>query len=155
MAAACWAMSAVAASHPHDNLETTLREVVLTPSVPIADEAVRLTIVQVFFPGVPDRFACRMQVRALNQSGNHINVRTLLNTFDETKESVDSWLVPTGDLAPGQEVLRTYSCRQASAVEVSRETPYGWPGTCAVDGVDISPCPVILHVSSTLELPKE
>ncbi len=131
------------------------REEDLIPNSAGTAQQVRLSVVQVFFPGVPDRFACRMEVRAFNDSHSRINFRTLLQTFGSNKTALDSWLIPTGPLNPGQEVLRTYSCRQASSVEVSRITPYGWPTTCEVNGEEASPCPIELHVTSSLALPPD
>lgn len=151
--AAVWAGTADATYHALTDPDAGHMEV-LAPNVGGDKQAVRLSIVQVFFPGVPDRFACRMQVRAWNQSADHINVSTLLKTFDTDKAPLDSWLIPTGDLAPGQEVLRTYSCRQASSIEVSRTSEYGWPTTCVVNGEATTPCPVELHVTSSLTQPE-
>lgn len=132
-----------------------IREEDLVPNMTGAAQQVRLSVVQVFFPGVPDRFACRMQVRAINDSHARVSFRALLQTFDSDKAALDSWLIPTGQLDPGQEVLRSYSCRQATSIEVSRVTAYGWPTTCEVDGEEASPCPIELHLTSSLALPPD
>jgi hypothetical protein len=151
--AAGWTAAATAALHP-DVDGGAVRVEVLAPNTASRPEPVRLSIVQVFFPGVADRFACRMQVRALNQSTSSVNFSALLKTYDEGKVALDSWLIPTGELAPGQEVLRTYSCRQAASVEISRKSEFGWPTKCEVDGREASPCPIELHVTSSMPLPQ-
>ena len=148
-----WAVTAAAAYHSSMDPGAVLEEV-LAPNTATPPEPVRLTIVQVFFPGVADRFACRMEVRALNQGSSRVNFSTLLKTYDDGKEALDSWLIPTGELAPGQEVLRTYSCHQAASIEISRKSEYGWPAKCEVGGREASPCPIELHVTSSLALPK-
>lgn len=148
--AAMWAVAAAAMSSPD---EGAVRHDVLAPNVAGHVDPVRLTIVQVVYPGVSDRFACRMQVRALNEGTSSVNFSALLQTYDRDKKPLDSWLIPTGDLAPGQEVLRTYTCHQAASLEISRDTEYGWPVKCEVDGQEASPCPVELHVTSSMALP--
>ena len=151
--AVTWAVAAMAAATQPPPDEGAIRQEVLAPNTSAPPDRVRLSIVQVFFPGVSERFACRMQVRALNQGASRINFSALLKTYDEGKAPLDSWLIPTGDLAPGQEVLRTYSCRRAASLEISRRTEYGWPVKCEVGGHEASPCPIELHITSSLALP--
>lgn len=151
-AAVMWTAAAAAATQPPAD-QGAVRQEVLAPSTSAPPDPVRLSIIQVFFPGVAERFACRMQVRALNQSTSQVSFSALLKTYDETNAALDSWLIPSGDLEPGQEVLRTYSCRRAASLEVSRRTDYGWPAKCEVDGHEASPCPIELHVTSSLALP--
>ncbi len=151
--AALWAVAAAAAYHA-DADPGAVREEVLGPNTSAPPEPVRLSVVQVFFPGVAERFSCRMEVRALNQGSTSVSFSALLKTYDDGKAALDSWLIPTGELAPGQEVLRTYSCHQAASIEVSRQSAYGWPTKCEVDGREASPCPIELHVVSSLSLPQ-
>ena len=118
-----------------------------------SSDTLELSITQVFFPGMSEKTGCRMQITARNRSPSRINMRALVNTFDGAKEAVDTWLVPTGELKPGEEVLRIYSCRTAHVAAVSEASPYAWPQTCNVDGANASPCPVTLHVSMTIAAP--
>jgi len=118
-----------------------------------SSDILELSITQVFFPGMSEKTGCRMQITAQNRSASSINMRALVNTFDGAKEAVDSWLVPTGELKPGEEVLRIYSCRTAHAAVVSEASPYAWPQTCVIGGVVASPCPLSLHVSMSIAAP--
>lgn len=147
-----WIAPAVAGNPHAAEGETTLREVTLAPSVPPSDDAVHLTIIEVNFPGLSERSACRLQVLAVNEGGNRIGLRTLLATFSEANGLINNWLVPTGDLDPGGQSLRTYSCKIASTLKVSKESTFGWPHVCDINGNQVSPCPVALKISSNLPL---
>ena len=149
--ASFWAAVAVASSNSAGE-DASTHEIVMKSSVGGGD-TLHLTIMQVFFPGLPERAGCRMQVIARNDGTSRVSMRALVNTFDEAKGAVDTWLVPTGDLKPGEEVLRVYSCRTAHDVAVSEASPYGWPQTCTVNGADTSPCPLTLKVSTSISLP--
>ena len=113
---------------------------------------VTLRVEQVYNPGMSDKRGCRMQVSFINTSKASVNVRVLVNTFDSTKQPADTNLVPSGDLAPGKSVMRLFSCIPAETVEASRDNQYGWPVTCDINGTEQSPCPVMFHFSSTLEI---
>jgi len=145
-----WAATAV--GHNADD-QTASHDVVMTSALGPSSDTLVLSITQVFFPGMSERTGCRMQITARNQSSSRISMRALVNTFDSAKEAVDTWLVPTGDLKPGEEVLRIYSCRTAHDATVSEASPYAWPQTCVIDGAATSPCPVTLHVSSSIAAP--
>jgi hypothetical protein len=147
MAGLLWA--AAAAAEPAESIERTE---VLLPDSASEPRQFRLNVEQVFFPGVPDRVACRMQIRAFNDSKQRIGLRLLIQTYNKEKELLDSWLVPTTELAPGQEMLRLYSCRPAVLVEVMRNSDYGWPNSCQIAGEDTIPCPVVLNYHSALAL---
>jgi len=150
VAATAWA--AAAASHGAND-EATAHEVVMASALGPSSDSLHLSIVQVFFPGLSERVGCRMQVIARNDSHTHISMRALVNTFDDDKAAVDAWLVPTGDLKPGEEVMRIYSCHTAHEAVVSEASPYGWPQVCFIDGKEMSPCPLTLRVVSSLEPP--
>ena len=117
-------------------------------------ERLHLTVEQVFFPGLSERVGCRMQISARNDTGTPVSLRLLVNGFDDSKAVVDTWLVPTGDLKPGEEVMRIYSCVAGHEFAVSEASPYGWPQTCVVDGNTMSPCPLGLAVTTIIQAPK-
>lgn len=112
----------------------------------------RIIITQVNFPGVPDRSACRFTFRAINEGHETVAAHTLLRTFDTTKGELNVWMVPTGDLAPGQSAERLYSCKTAQYLTLDRETMGGWPGRCTINGQERSPCPLTLSVEANLNL---
>jgi hypothetical protein len=152
-ATACLAAAAAMANRPNGGNGGDLGEAILTAASPAeAEGPIRITAVQVFFPGVPERFACRMQLTVANEGDRVISLRTLLTTRDGDNQLVNSWLVPSGILAPGEAVERIYSCKQADRLTVSRESPHGWPTVCVVGGEEVSPCPVALRISTSLRL---
>ena len=109
----------------------------------------------VYNPGMSDKRGCRLQVYMTNTSKVKINMRTLLATSmsgDGSAEPdvADIDMVPTADLAPGQKVMRLYSCKPADTVTVPRDNVYTWPNICEINGEEQSPCPVELHFSSTM-----
>ncbi len=110
----------------------------------------KVVVQMVFNPGMSDKRGCRLQVFLTNQSKVMINLRTHITTYDSQPEVADVNLVPSGDLMPGQMVMRLYSCKPADAVDVSRDNLYAWPNVCDIDGHEQSPCPVEIHFSSTL-----
>jgi len=110
----------------------------------------KLVVQQVFNPGMSDKRGCRLQVYLTNQSKVKINLRVHVTTYDSQPEIADVNLVPSGDLGPGQQAMRLYSCVPADTVEVSRDNIYAWPNVCDINGAEQSPCPVAIHFSSTL-----
>jgi len=110
----------------------------------------KMVVQMVFNPGMSDKRGCRLQVYYTNTSKVKINLRTNVTTYDSQPEVADVNLVPTGDLAPGQMIMRLYSCKPAEAVEISRENQYAWPNVCDIEGKEQSPCPVAIHFSSTM-----
>lgn len=112
----------------------------------------RIIITQVNFPGVPDRSACRFVVRAINEGRETVAAHTLLHTYDGTKDALNTWMVPTGTLAPGQSAERLYSCKTAQFLVLDRQSMTGWPGRCTINGEERSPCPLTLAVEANLNL---
>ena len=66
------------------------------------------------------------------------------------KGTLGVWLVPTGDMKPSEETTRTYSCVKAGTLDTLCTSQYGGPMIFRVDGAEVSPCPVVLQVSSSL-----
>lgn len=112
----------------------------------------KIVISQVYYPGVPDRVACRFTVRAINQGHERVAAYALLRTLNSDKEIVNTWMVPTGDLAPGESSERLYSCKTAQYLQVDRKSMSGWPGRCEVNGEEQSPCPLIVGLEANLNL---
>ncbi|MBI5163103.1 MAG: hypothetical protein HY985_04285 [Magnetospirillum sp.] len=158
-ALAAWAVAASAASPTGDKAAPAppsmgvLREILLRAPSDTAMGTVAVTVMQINYPGVPERAACRMQIVIANEGKSQINLRTLLVTLDDSKTLIDNWLVPSGTIAPGKSVERLYSCKIASTLTVDRDSAYGWPRQCDVNGVEMSPCPLALRVSSSLPMP--
>lgn len=119
-------------------------------SAPEGQERIRITVALVSYPGVPERAACRMKFRAENQSGRRVALSTLLHTFDGSQSDLNSWMVPTGEMAPGATVERLYSCKAASFIRLDQRSDYGWPRSCTVDGERLTPCPMRLDVRFNL-----
>ena len=119
-------------------------------SAPAGADRVRISVSVVSYPGVPERASCRMLFRAVNDSGTQVELATQLHTFDTYKKDLNSWLVPTGAMAPGQAVERVYSCKSASFVALDQQSDYGWPRTCMVKGETVTPCPIALKVDFNL-----
>ncbi|MGE5547642.1 MAG: hypothetical protein ACM33T_12135 [Solirubrobacterales bacterium] len=140
------------AAAPVAGQPTTGSKPLVAASLPTGSETgqVRINVSIISYPGVPERSSCRLKFRAVNESGNRVAVSTLLKTFDTYKSDLNSWLVPTGDMAPGQAVERIYSCKSASFITLDKKSDYGWPVTCRVDGEAVSPCPVSLKVDFNL-----
>ncbi len=141
------ALSSAGAGAPRDS---TLHEVMLQPSVPPTGDAIRVTVVMASFPGLSERASCRMQVTSANQGAARLSTRVLLKTVNDKGDTINSWLVPTGDLKPGEESLRTYSCKAPESLVLVRGNPFAWPQTCSVDGIDTLPCPVALRMQTNL-----
>lgn len=112
----------------------------------------RILITQVNYPGVPDRSACRFMVRAINEGRETVAAHTLLRTYDATKDELNTWMVPTGTLAPGQSAERLYSCKIAQYLVLDRQNMTGWPGRCTINGEERAPCPLSLSVEANLNL---
>lgn len=115
----------------------------------------RIIVTQVNYPGVPERSACRFLVRAVNESKQKIGAHALLRTFDSYNASLNTWLVPTGELSPGQTTERIYSCKMAQSMVLDLTSASGWPGRCTIDGTEHSPCPATLQLESNLLIVKE
>lgn len=112
----------------------------------------RIIVTQVNYPGVPDRSACRFLVRAVNEGAERVGAYALMRTYDGEKEELNTWMVPTGDLAPGESAERLYSCKTAQYLSFDRQTMGGWPGRCTVNGEERTPCPLTLSVEANLNL---
>ncbi|HSV28071.1 MAG TPA: hypothetical protein VLL76_00895, partial [Candidatus Omnitrophota bacterium] len=101
-------------------------------SAPAGQDRVRISVSLVSYPGVPERASCRMLFKATNESRDNVELSTQLHTFNTYKTDLNSWLVPTGTLKPGQTVERLYSCKAASFITLDQGSDYGWPRTCFV-----------------------
>lgn len=112
----------------------------------------RIIITQVSFPGVAESRSCRFSVRAINDSHETVSFYTLLRTFDGAKGELNSWMVPTGDLAPGQASERLYSCKMAQFLSVDRDSMSSWPGRCMINGDERSPCPLTVSLEANMNL---
>ena len=136
----------------HKTIDTSnlKKQLDLPPGVYGESFDVRLVVQQVYNPGMSDKRGCRLQVFFENQAKAKINLRVLINTYDTKAALLDTNLVPSGELDGGQQVMRLLSCSPAQMVEVSRESSYGWPQVCDIDGVEQSPCPIAVHFSSTM-----
>mgnify|MGYP000863689530 CR=1 FL=1 len=106
------------------------------------------------YPGVPERSSCRMLFRAVNETGQPVELATLLHTYDSFRADQNSWLVPTGTMAPGQQIERLYSCKGASFLSLDKRSGHGWPTICAVNGEELRPCPVALQLDSNVKILK-
>lgn len=115
-------------------------------------DGLKIIVTQVNYPGVPDRVACRFMVRAVNQGQERIAAYALLHTFDGDKAMMNTWMVPTGDLAPGQSSERLYSCKTAQYLQIDRQTLNGWPGRCEVNGEEQTPCRLTMGLEANLNL---
>lgn len=123
-------------------------------AAPAGQERVRISVSVISYPGVPERSACRMLFRAVNETGRPVEMAALLHTFDSFRADQNSWLVPTGTMRPGQQIERLYSCKGASYLSLDQGSGNGWPRTCVVDGERMNPCPVALKLDSNLEILK-
>lgn len=153
LAAACLPSTAGAVSGANDRPLTGSAQSVTYQPLPASTERIaglKITLTQVNFPGVPERSACRFLVRASNESSQRIGIHALIRTFDSYQASLNTWLIPTGDLAPGQTTERIYSCKMAQGLALDQATASGWPGRCTIDGEERSPCPATLLLETNL-----
>lgn len=158
LVAASLSSTAGAVSAANDKpAQSGLQAVTYQPPPGIRDRigGLRINVIQVNYPGVPERSACRLLVRATNEGDQKIGAHALIRTFDTYKASLNSWLVPTGELAPGQTVERIYSCKMAQSLVLDQGTGSGWPGRCTVDGTEVSPCPAALHLETNVQILKD
>ena len=127
---------------------------VLQPPSGVAEriDGFRLSISQVSFPGVPERSACRLLVRAFNGGTRSVGLLLPVYTFNGAKEPLNSWLIPTAEVSPGQATERIYSCKMAHYLKLDLSAANGWPSVCMVGGEERSPCPVILNFEANLDL---
>ncbi len=127
---------------------------VLQPPPIVVDriDGFRVAITQVSFPGVPERSACRLLARATNLGTQKVGMFLQVHTFDGSKAPLNSWLIPTADVAPGQSVERLYSCKLAQYLKLDLATAGSWPAICIVAGEERSPCPVTLNFETNVEL---
>jgi len=161
MSAALIAMAAsgaLASSAPKEGKELppsiAIQRAELQPPPIVADRIGGLKIIvnQVMYPGVPDRAACRFVIRAVNSGSATVSTYTLLRTLDGEKSELNTWMVPTGSLAPGQASERLYSCKNARYLVLDQQTLEGWPGRCMVNGEERSPCPLTLALEANLNI---
>lgn len=126
----------------------------LQPPSIIADRipGLKITVTQVMYPGVPDRAACRFVVRAVNSGSATVSAYTLMRTLDGEKAELNTWMVPTGPLAPGEASEKLYSCKTAQYLVLDKQTLGGWPGRCLVNGEERSPCPLTLALEANLNI---
>lgn len=161
LGAACLSSTADAVSAANDQppagSAAGLQRAVYQPPPAIRDRipGLKIVLTQISYPGVPERSACRFLVRATNDGSQRIGVHALLRTYDTYQAALNTWLVPTGELAPGQSVERIYSCKLAQSLVLDQGTAGGWPGRCTIDGEERSPCPATLTVETNLQLLKE
>lgn len=111
---------------------------------------IHIIVTVVSYPGVPERSACRLLYKAVNQSREEVELSTQLTTFDSEKMDLNTWLVPTGAMKPGQSVERLYSCKTASFITLDQKTDYGWPRSCRVNGEKLTPCTVPVKIDFNL-----
>jgi hypothetical protein len=112
----------------------------------------RVAITQVSYPGVPERSACRLLARAFNTGTEPMGLFLMIHTFDSHKVLLNSWLIPTADVAPGQSIERIYSCKPAQYMKLDLGNAAAWPAICKVAGEERSPCPVTLNFEANIEL---
>lgn len=126
----------------------------LLPPPIIADRVggLKITVTQVMYPGVPDRAACRFVVRAVNSGRVTVSTYALMRTLDSEKAELNTWMVPTGALAPGQASEKLYSCKTAQYLVLDKQSLEGWPGRCMVNGEERSPCPLTLALEANLNI---
>jgi len=131
-----------------------IRGMVLKPAETISEPVigVRLNITQFSYPGVPERAACRMVIRAENDSAHKVAFYTLVRTFDTAKEALGTWMTPSGELAPGQSGEKLYSCKLARYMVLDRGSAGGWPNICHVDGEERNPCPIQLTLDVNIDM---
>lgn len=152
------ASAALAASAPKESKQLPpslpIQRADLTPLPVVADRVGGLKIVvnQVMTPGVPERAACRVVVRAYNGGASTVSAYALLHTQDAEKTAINTWMVPTGILAPGETSEKLYSCRYAQYLVVDRQTLGGWPGRCVINGEERSPCPLTIGLEANLKI---
>lgn len=152
------ASAATASSAPKDDkalpASISLQRADLLPPPIIADRigGLKIIVTQVMYPGVPDRAACRFVVRAVNNGSATVSAYALMRTLDGAKAEVNTWMVPTGALAPGQASERLYSCKSAHYLVLDQQTLGGWPGRCTVNGEERSPCPLTLALEANLNI---
>ncbi len=115
-------------------------------------DGLKIVITQVNYPGVPERAACRFIVRSVNEGTKTVAAHALVRTYDAAKAELNTWLVPTGALAPGDATERLYSCKTAQSVVLDRGSLGGWPGRCVINGEERVPCPLTLAVEANLHL---
>lgn len=144
---------AKAVSHMQPSGMGGLRQATLNPdgTTPSMGD-IQVLVVEVFYPGLSSRSACRMEMEVRNVSSVQASFSALLKTFNGDKDTVDSWLIPTGTMEPGDQITRVFSCHEASSLEVDRESQYGWPHVCVINGEARSPCPLRLQVSTSLNI---
>ncbi|CAA7623900.1 conserved exported hypothetical protein [Magnetospirillum sp. LM-5] len=127
---------------------------VLKPAPTVLDPigGFRVAITQVSYPGVPERSACRLLARAFNTGTEKVGLFLMVHTFDSHKVPLNSWLIPTAEVAPGQSIERIYSCKLAQYLKLDVANAGAWPAICKVGGEERSPCPVTLNFEANLEL---
>lgn len=132
----------------------TVQRADLQPPPVITDRVggLKITVTQVMYPGVPDRSACRFVVRSVNTGAATISTYALMRTLDGEKSELNTWMVPTGALAPGQASERLYSCKMAQYLVLDQQSLGGWPGRCMVNGEERSPCPLTLALEANLNI---
>jgi hypothetical protein len=152
------ATAAMAASAPKEGKELppsmAIQRTSLKPPSIITETvgALKISITQVMYPGVPDRAACRFVVRATNDGRATVSANALLRTLNAEKGNLNSWNVPTGSLAPGETAERLYSCKTAHYVVLDQDSLSNWPGRCTVNGEERSPCPLGVSLEANLNI---
>lgn len=158
LAMAAGASGANAASAAKDGKELppsiALQRADLMPPPIIVDRigGLKFTVTQVMYPGVPDRAACRFVVRIANNGPATVSAYALMRTLNSEKTELNTWMVPSGPLAPGQTAERLYSCKSAHYLVLDQQTMGGWPGRCTVNGEERSPCPLTLALEANLNI---
>ncbi|MBC7905531.1 MAG: hypothetical protein H7Y60_02130 [Rhodospirillaceae bacterium] len=155
--AGSWTAQAASSSSGKDKPSPpsiAVQRVSLQPLPAITDRigGLRILITQVNFPGVSERSACRIVIRAINEGRETVAAHTLVHTFDTDKDELNTWMVPTGTLAPGQTSERLYSCKIAQYMVLDRDNMTGWPGRCTINGEERSPCPLSLSLEANLNV---
>lgn len=149
------ALPALAFAAPHTSPGEGGGLPVVHVSAPAGQPSVHIVVTLINYPGVPERSACRMLYKAVNRSGDDIELSTQLHTFDSLKSDLNSWLIPTGSMKPGQAVERLYSCKTPSFIALDQKSDYGWPRSCRVNGEKMTPCPVPVKIDFNLPLMAE
>jgi len=127
-------------------------ETLLSSDVKTATDVMRIAVMRAVIPGASEKVGCRIQMISTNDTTHRVNLRVLLSTFDAKGDLVDTWLVPTGELEPGEEFMKVNSCHGGRKMKIARDNKYGWPVSCDVDGEAVAPCPVSLKLKSSMEI---
>lgn len=99
-------------------------------------------------PGMPEKRGCRIRVVIDNHTPLPIGFAGKF-TGSLKGQVLDAWLVSTSGIAPKGSAERLYSCvMRPDRLELTTDSPYGYPQTCEVSGQKVNPCPFKARVVS-------